>query len=50
MWNLRNKTEDHKGREEKIKTKSERETNRKRLFIIVNKLRVAGGEKGSRMG
>ena len=45
LWNLINKTEDHRGKEEKInKTKSERETNHKRLLIIGNKLRVAGGE------
>ena len=27
IWNLRNKTEDHRGREGKNKMKSERETN-----------------------
>ena len=41
MWNLRNKTEDHRGREEKI---SERESNHKKFLIIGNKLRFAGGE------
>ena len=47
MWNLRNKTEDHGGREGKTnKIKSERETNHKRLLIIGNKLKVAGGEGG----
>ena len=30
--------------------KSERETNHKRLLTIGNKLRVAGGEVGERMG
>jgi len=30
--------------------KSERETNHKRLLIIGNKLRVAGGEMGGEMG
>ena len=34
----------------KIKMKSERETNYKRLLIISNKPRVAGGEEGGRMG
>lgn len=47
---LRNKTEEHRGREEKIKTKSERETNHKRLLIIGNKLRVPGGEGGRGTG
>ena len=51
MWNLRNKTEDHGGREGKIKqVKSERETNHKRLLIIGNKLRVAEGEVGGGVG
>ena len=40
-WNLRNKTEEHKGREGKIKDKME--ANHKRLLTIGNKLRVAGG-------
>ena len=45
MWNLRNKTEEYRGREEKIKQmKSERGTNYKRLLTIVNKLRVPGRE------
>ena len=44
MWNLRNKTEDQRGRDEKNKTtKSEIETNHKRLLMIGNKLRVIGG-------
>ena len=45
MWNLRNKTEDHRGerKKKKNKTKSEREVNHKRLLIIGNKLRVDGG-------
>ena len=30
--------------------KSERETNHKRLLTIGNKLRVAGGDMGGRMG
>ena len=44
-WNIRNSTEDHRGREGKLNgKKSERETNHKRLLIIRNKLRVAGEE------
>ena len=46
MWNLSNKTEDHRGRKRKIKRmKSERETNHERLLTIGNKVRVAGGER-----
>ena len=50
MWNLRNKTEEHREREGKIKqdkTIPEWETNHKRLLILGNKLRVARGEEGS---
>ena len=43
MWHLRNKTEDHRGTEEKVKMKSERETNHKTLLTIGNKLQVGGG-------
>ena len=51
MWNLRNKAEDHRGREKKRnKKKPERETNQNRLLISGNKLRVAGGEGGWGMG
>ena len=52
MWNLRNKAEeDHRGREEKMKQDKTREGDKhKRLLIIGNKLRVAGGEGGSGMG
>ena len=39
MWNLRNKTDEHRGRE----GKGERQTNHKRLLMIENKLRVDGG-------
>ena len=43
MRNLRNKTEDHRGREEKIKQDKIRgETNHKRLLIIGKSLRNAG--------
>ena len=38
------------GREKENKTKSERETNHKRLLIIGNKLRAAGGERGGGWG
>ena len=39
MWNLRNKAEDHRGREGKLNgKKSERETNHERLLITGNKL------------
>ena len=48
MWNLRKKTEDHKGEKEKNITK--RETDHKRLLIIGNKLRVAGGKMSIAMG
>ena len=42
MRNLRNKTDEHKGREGKIKKKKrEREDNCKRCFTLGN--RVAGG-------
>ena len=48
MWNIRNSTEDHRGREGKLNgKKSERETNHKRLLTPGNKLRVA---EGRRMG
>ena len=44
MWNIRNSTEDHRGREGKLKgKKSERETNHERLWIPGNKLRVSEG-------
>ena len=42
MWNLRNEMGKHRGR----KNKKEMEANHKRLLIIENKLRVAGGEVG----
>ena len=49
MWNLRNRTDEHRGREGKIRKKPEREANHKRLLNTENKLRVAGREVG-RMG
>ena len=42
MWNLRSKTEEHRGREGKIK--SERQTNHERVLIAGKKLRVVGRE------
>ena len=51
MRNLRNKTEDYRGREGKMKQdKPERNTNHKRLLISGNKLKVAGVEGGGRDG
>ena len=44
MWNIRNSTEDHRGRGKK------REANYKRLLTIENELRIAGGEVGREMG
>ena len=41
MWNIRNRVEDHRGREGKLNgKKSERETNYERLLTLGNKLRV----------
>ena len=48
MWNLKNTTDEYRGREGKIKT--EREANHKRLLNTENKVRVAGGEVGRGMG
>ena len=51
MWNIRNKAEDHRGREGKLNgKKSERETNHERLLTLGNKLRVTEGEVGGEMG
>ena len=43
MWNLRNKTDEHRGKEGK-QDKKEREANYKRLLNTENKLRVVGRE------
>ena len=44
MWNIRNSTEEHKGREGKRNgKKSEGETNHERLWTLGNKLRVTEG-------
>ena len=50
MWNLRNKAEDHREREEKMKQDKDRVTNHKRLLISGIKLKVAGVEGGRGMG
>ena len=53
MWNLRNKTEDHRGREGKLNGKSserERKKKHERLLTVRNKLRVVEGEVGGRWG
>ena len=43
MWNIRDNTEDHRGREGKLNgKKSEREKNHERLWTLRNKLRVSG--------
>ena len=45
MWNIRNSTEDHKGRERNLNGKpSEKEKNHEKLLSIGNKLRFAGGQ------
>ena len=51
MWNIRNSTEDHRGREGKLNgKKSETETNHERLLTPGNKLRVVEREVGKGMG
>ena len=42
MWNVRNTTDEHRGRERQIRYKK-REVNHKRLLNTDNKLRVVGG-------
>ena len=49
MRALRDKTDEHKGRETKI-TKTGRGTKQKRLTNMENKLRVTGGVVGGGMG
>ena len=47
MWNIRNSTEDHRGKEGKLKgKKSERETNHETLWTLGNKLSVVEREVG----
>ena len=43
MRTLRDKTDEHKGRETKNNTKTGRGTKQKRLINLENKLRVTGG-------
>ena len=44
MWNIRNRVEDHRGREGKLNgKKSEGETNHERLWTLGNKLIVSEG-------
>ena len=51
MWNIRNSTEDHREKEEKLDGKSsEQEKNQKRLLTTGNKLKVAGGKVGKGLG
>ena len=44
MWNLRNKTHEHRGKN--VKKKRQKEANHKRLLTIGNKLRVDGVKVG----
>ena len=46
MWNLRNKTDEDRGKAGKIKIKTEREANHKRLLNIENKGFLEGGWLG----
>ena len=51
IWNIRNRAEDHGGREWKQNGKSsERKKNHERLLTTGNKLKVAGEEVSVRMG
>ena len=50
MRTLRDKTDEHTGRETKNNIKTGRGTKQKRLINIENKLRVNGGVVGGRMG
>lgn len=51
MRNIRNSTEDPRGREGKLKgKKSEKETNHERPLTLGNILRVAEGEVGRGIG
>ena len=43
MWNIGNSTEDHRGREGKLR-RNQRETNQERLLTVGNTLRVYEGE------
>ena len=51
MWNIRNSTEDHRGRKGKLNGKKpEKETNHERLLTLGNKLSIGGGEVDRGMG
>ena len=50
MRTLRDKTDEHKGRETKNNMKTGRGTEQKRLINMENKLRVAGGVLGRGKG
>ena len=51
MWNIRDNTEDHRGREGKLNgKKSERKTNHERFWTPGKKLRVAEGRGVERRG
>ena len=50
MKTLRDKTDEHKGRETKNNIKTEKGTKQKRLINMENELRVAGGVVGGGMG
>ena len=51
MWNIRDNTEDHRGRKGKLNgKKSERKTTHERLLTSGNKLRVVEREVGGGMG
>ena len=50
MWNLRYKTDEHKGREAKITQKQGGGAKQKRLLNMENKQRVTGGVVGGGMG
>ena len=42
MWNLRNLTDDHRGRDGKMRLKTKKESNHKKLLNTENKLKVGG--------
>ena len=50
MWNLRNKTDERRGKGRKNKIKTERGANHKRLLNTENKPGVAVGEVGGGCG
>ena len=51
MWNLRNKTDEHRGRGEKIKQDESREGNKPKQTLNHRKQsEIAGGQVGRKMG